>query len=316
MGLLANIKNTLTAYVDMHREELVEQMMQGYDTLTETRTLLSEAQAGQTVGIPSSQLGEVVQGFQARSTPKGTLEFTASKVIQRRHKVHLDLDPDVLVGEWEGYMYDEKTSRKDMPIVKYALKKLLMKIDEDRELQMVYNGIYSAPVANVANAANQTVNGFGKILADLITLGAPNGIVPFPLGAYTSSSTFEYIESFFTSIPELHRYKALNLYCSQDVLLDYQRDKRNSNPNYIAQMSDLLKVDFSNIRMKALPSMVGKKRIIATVPNNLVRILHKNRGADNLEVEKYSAYTVSMIADWHESFGIADNRYIWTNDQV
>jgi hypothetical protein len=313
MGLLANIKTALGQFVELHREELVEQMMQGYDTLTETRTILSEAQSGQTVGIPSSQLGEVVQGFQAKSTPKGTLEFTANKVIQRRHKVHLDIDPDVLVGEWEGYMYDEKMNRKDMPIVKYALKKLLLKIDEDRELQMVYNGVYSAPVVNVANAANQTVNGLGKILADYITAGA---IVPFPLGPYTANTTFEYIESMFTSVPGLHRYKALNLYCSQDVLLDYQRDKRNSNPNYIAQMSDLLKVDFSNIKLKALPSMVGKKRIIATVPNNLVRILHKNRGADNLEVEKYSPYTVSMIADWHESFGIADTRYMWINDQV
>lgn len=313
MSLLANIKNTLSAFVDMHREELVEQMMQGYDTLAHTRTILSEAQAGQTVGIPSTQLGEVIQGFQANPTPKGTLEFTANKTIQRRHKVHLDLNPDVLVGEWEGYMYDEKVSRKDMPIVKYAIKKLFQKIDEDRELQMVYNGVYSAPVANTPNNANQTVNGFGKILADYITAGT---ITPFPLGAYTASTTFEYVETFFSSIPELHRYKALNLYCSQDVLLDYQRDKRNSNPNYIAQMSDLLKVDFSNIKLIGLPSMVGKRRIFATVPNNLIRVIHKNRGADNIEIEKYSPYTVSIIADWHECFAIADPRYVWCNDQV
>lgn len=313
MPLLANIKNALGQFVELHREELVEQMMQPYDTSAECRTILSEAQAGNALGIPSSQLSEVIQGFQAQPTPKGTLEFTANRTIQRRHKVHLDLNPDALMGEWEGYMYDEKIDRTQMPIVKYALKKLLEKIDEDRELQMVYNGIYAAPTAGTANAANQTVNGFGKVLADLITAGT---IAPFALGPYTASATFEYIESMFTAIPQLNRYKALNMYVSHDVLLDYQRDKRASNPNYILQMSDLLKVDFSNIRMIPLPSMVGKKRIIVTVPNNLVRVIHKNRGADNIEVEKYSPYTVSMIADWHECFGIADPRYIWVNDQV
>lgn len=311
MSVLAEIKDTLGPFVKLHREELIDQVMQPYDTAAECRTITSEAQAGNTLGIPVSHLSEVVQGFQARYTPKGTFKMGAHKIVQRRHKINISIDPDTIVGEWEGYLYDEKLSRKDMPLVKYILGKLMGKIDEDREIEMVYNGSYVAPTANVASPAAEGVNGFGKVIADHITAGA---IGAFPLGVYSAATTFEYVESFFTSIPQLHRYKRLNMYMSPDVLLDYQRDKRNTF-NYKLEMSELLKIDFSNIVMKPLPSMVGKKRIFATVPGNLVRAIHKNTTANNLEVTP-DDYIVKVMADWHESFGIADTDLFWVNNQV
>lgn len=312
MGLQAQIRTALGDFVVLHREELVEQMMQPYDTLAELRTITTEALEGNEYGIPSTHLTEVIQGFQPQMTRKGNLTMFANTSIQRRHKLNVGIDPDTIVGEWESWMYDERVSRKDMPITTYVLRKLIMKMNEDRELQQVYKGVYAAPTPGTAGTALQAVDGYARIFANHITAGK---ITPFALGAYTPSTTFEYVENLFTSVPNLQRFMRLNMYMSPEVLLDYQRDKRDTF-KYKLEMSELLKIDFSNIRMIGLPSMTGSKRIFVTVPGNLVRAINKNSGADNIEIKDYDPYLVDVIADWHESYGIADPRYIYMNDQA
>lgn len=310
-GVKAEIKNALGAFVSLHQKDLLEQLMQKHDTLVHLRTIMSEAQKDNMVGIPSSQLSDVVQGYQKAFTPMGELTTSAETTIQRRHKIDLLVNPDDIVGEWEGFLYDEKKSRAEMPLVKYILQKLLEKIQDEKERLMVYTGVYQAPVANTPNPADKSVDGFEKILANAAIAGKFD---PFIMGAFTADQTFEYMEEFLSSIPALHRYRKLKLYMSDDVRLDYQRDKRNTF-KYFENLGNLLKIDFSNMEIAALPAMAGKKKIIATVPGNLVRVIHKNQSADNLQVQE-DVRDVKIFGDWHECYGVADYRYLWTNDQV
>jgi hypothetical protein len=274
------------------------------------RTILSTALAGNEVGIPNSILNEVVQGFQVDFTPKGRNKFDAEKITQRRHKVDNQIQPDVIVGEWEAWLYDEKKTRKDMPIVRYILNKLIAKIQEDRETQMVFKGKYAAPTEGVAGAAVKAVDGIGVLLTNASTAGKYD---PFALGVPTESTIFEYLEDYLSLIPQLHRYKKLEMFMSQDWQLFYQRDKRDTFA-WMQKMEDLLKIDFSNITINGLPSMAGSNLIFTTVPGNMARIIHKTKDMDNVDMQVFERY-IKTLADWHESYGFATYDYVWSNDQ-
>lgn len=307
---VANIKNALGPYKVLMRDQIAEQLFQSAVTVPYMRTFFTEAQDGQEVGLPASQISEVIQSFQPVRTRKGAAEMYAHKTVMRRLKINVPIMPDNIVGEWEGFLYNEKIKRRDMPITRYIIEKVLKKVQEEREEDIVYKGVYSAPVAGTPNAAAQSVDGMGRMIQLGIT-GAT--IAPFAMGAPTATNIFEYLEDFFTRIPSKHRYKRLQVFMSEDLKLFYQRDKRNTF-NYKLEMSELLKIDFSNIQLVGLPSMAGQNRVFATVPGNMVRLLHKNDGVDNLEIRDDEPYTVDVIADWHECYGIADHRYFWTND--
>ena len=309
MSVIAEIKLALGAYTTLLRNELRDQVMAKSETLMDFRTVMSDAQDGNEVGIPVTNLSEVVQSFQNVVTPKGNFTIGAEKVTQRRHKINVQIDPDTIVGEWEGYMYDEKVSRKEMPLVKYIMNKLMSKIEEDREEQMIMKGVYTAPTAGVANNANQTVDGIIRISDVAATAGK---YTKFAMGAITAGNEFEYLEQFVANIPAKFRHMPLDVYISPDLLLAYNRDKRDTF-KYWQDITDRL--DFTQARLKARLSLSGSQRVMATMPGNFVRIIHKNPGATNIDVDT-SPYIVLPFADWHESFGIGDFRYFWSNDQA
>ena len=306
----ANIKNELGAYKVLMRDQIAEQMFQSPETVAHLKTYFTEAQANTEVALPAFQLSEVVQGFQAQLTRKGDAAMRGHKTTMRRCKINVGIDADAIVGEWEGFLYNEKLKRTDMPITRYIMERVLLKVQEEREEEIAYKGVYVAPTLGTPSTAAAAVDGLGRMIALGITGGT---IAPFVQGAVTAANIFEYVEQFLVNIPSKFRYKKLKLFMSHDNLLNYQRDKRNTY-NYKIELSELIKVDFSSIEVIGLASMAGRNRIFATVPGNLVRLLHKNYGADNLELRDDSPYVVDVVADWHECYGIADHRYFWCND--
>lgn len=311
MSLITQITAAVGAYVDVKKDELVQEYLQPSVTEKYMRTILSEAQAGEHVAIPSDHMSEVVQGFQAVFTAKGDWTTNAEKIMQRRHKVNLLINPDTIVGQYEGYLYDEKKSREEMPLVAYIVGKIPALVDRDKEEQMIYNGVYAPLTAGTAGTANQSIDGLRKIMD---TAATASKYSKFVMGTYAADETFEYLENFFASIPEAHRYRKMKVFMSEQTKLNYQKDKR-ATFQYFQDLSQLLKIDFSNLEIVSLPSMVGSKRIFACPDGNLVRVLHKNSGAENLEVLRQD-YSVKLMADWHTAYGIADYRYFWSNDQA
>jgi hypothetical protein len=315
---MANVTNTfinqittaIGQYVDVKKDELVEEYMTPSVTEGYMRTVMSEAQEGEEVAIPNDHLGEVVQNFQPVFTGKGDWTTNAEKIKQRRHKVNIPIFPDSVVGKYEGYLYDEKKTRAEMPLVAYILNKIPAAVGRDKEEQMVFKGSYVAPVAGTASPAANSVDGLLKIQNVAAAAGKYSKSV---LGDFDADETFEYVENFFASIPEAHRYKKMKVFMSEQTKLNYQKDKR-ATFQYFQDLSQLLKIDFSNLEIVSLPSMVGSKRIFACPDGNLVRILHKLQGAENIEALRED-YLIKLMADWHTAYGIADYRHFWSNDQ-
>jgi hypothetical protein len=309
-NLITQITAAIGQYVDVKKDELVEEYMTPSVTEKYMRTVMSDAQEGEEVAIPSDHLGEVVQNFQPIWTGKGDWETDAEKIKQRRHKVNIPINPDHVVGQFEGYLYDEKKTRDDMPLVQYILGKIPKAVDRDKEEKMVFGGSYVAPVAGTPSPAANSVNGLLKVQNDASVAGKYS---KFLLGAYDADETFEYVENFFASIPEAQRFRKMKIFMSENVKLNYQKDKR-ATFQYFQDLGQLLKIDFSNLEIVALPSMTSSKRIFACPDGNLVRILHKNQGVENIEALRED-YLIKLMADWHTAYGIADFRYFWSNDQ-
>lgn len=315
-GVVSATAAVLGAYVDSKRPEIINQIFNKSGLIAECSTHTSDAQEGQNVGIHYSVIDEVVQPFQKTFTAKGTLNLSASKITQRRHKVDFSFHPDDIAGSWEGFLLDENKKREDYPLVKYIINdKLMPKVEEDR-MNQVWNGSYVAPTVGVAEPAVEAVHGFKKIIADAITA---TEITPFALGAITSANAFEYLESFLTSIPSKFRYKAMTVHMSSTNALYYLRDRRGTFP--YERLSGENKVDFSNLIIKGHDDMEGSNRIFCTLPGNMLRIVHKKRNAmTNIDVEP-AKREIAIMADWYECFGFAiitngTDQYVFCNDQA
>ena len=311
MSIISPLATELGKYTDLKHNELVKQLFAAANAYAALRTVFSDAKEGEQVAIPTAHLSEVIQGFQKGFTPKGDLTFDGNIVTQRRHKIDISIEPDDIVNQWHGHLYDENKKREDMPLVKFIMDLLLKKMDEDRELQMVFKGQYVKPTNGTAGATINSVDGLLKIISNAATAGKHS---PFALGDFTADQTFEYLENFFSTIPHLHRYGKLQLWMSHDVQLWYARDKRATFA-WQQQMEQLFKIDFSNIQFVPTNGLAGTKFIGATPKGNMVRVISNKKSKTNFEALRQDR-EVKVMGDWHECFGVSSFDHLWTNDQL
>lgn len=328
MSVVVQLAADLKNYVDVYRGAISEDCLYPDDTVKHFTTFFNEAQAGEEFSFPRFRLSQVSQPFQVAFTHKGDAEFSGEKYTQRRGKIDMLINPDEIVGNWVGHLnslrgqntgagvsgqaYDEKLLREQMPLVQYIIANAILHHNEERETDVIYKGVYVAPTPGTASPAGERVDGMEKLMTDAATASK---YTPFAMGAYTPADTFEYLETFFDNIPDKYKGKPIKLFVEHQKMIDYARDKRGTF-NWSQQLADLFKIDFSTIEIVPTHSMAGKNRVWATMPTNLARMVHKTNGpGENADVQVQDR-NVKFMTDYHESFGVRDWDFFWSNDQV
>jgi len=296
---LAQLREAFGTYIGTNQKDILLLLTQATVSQKHMTTIASadlEYRASKAV------IDDMVQGFQKKWTPKGTATFTPIAIPQRRHKFDWEMYPDDIVDSWLGFMAAENVDRKQWPISKYIIEKLILpKINDNRELKLIGKGLYEAPVEGTAQATGKSMDGFITILEKLKTAGNSN-VNFIPLTALTEDNIFDEIELFAASVADLYQDIPMEVFLSRKWYASYhkkRRDLHGQDTNYTG-MKDL--IEGSNMTLMPLPSMNGKDVIFTTPKENFIRLMNRNEGASNITIESVDRQ-IKVFADWYESVG-------------
>ena len=259
-------------------------------------------------------VGSFLQPYQEDFTPKGSVDFHPNEIQLRPCKVDVEIFPERIEESWLGFLGgDDSRTLQNWPITKYIIKQILDSVNQDKELQVVYKGQYSAPVVGTAGESYQCFDGLHKqLLAAVADAQYPAHLIE-GVGELTAADCFDQVEFFVRHIPEKYRRLGLPIFMSDDMRLAYLETKRLRGYYTVKDDTELTtRIDFSNCRIVALPSMAETTDIFTTLPSNIVHLTKRDHGATNFDVQK-DIRKVILICDWFEALGFVCNDYIFTN---
>lgn len=269
-----------------------------------------------------AELGEVVQPFQTKWTPKGPLEFVPNEIRLRRLKADWQGEPDELVDTWLGFLsgLPANIDRKTWPFVRWFVEvHFKQRITHDMEKKVYGKGVYTAPTPGTAGTARMSMDGIEQILKDgLANAERPMNQLDVP-AKFTGSNSFEVIESImdqvFEHTPEAEGEDFI-IGVEPKIAKYYYRDDRNThgaNMNYnpannLVQFSDLAG---GGMRIVPMPCLAGTGVVFATPANNFLDV-RKSASIPMPRVENVDR-TVKIYTDWHEGLGFGVNELVWAN---
>lgn len=258
------------------------------------------------------EISEVVQGFQKGFTTKGDVTFTPQEIQLRGIKIDQTFTPDDIEESWLGFLAGLDTAaRKEWPVSRYVVEKLMQRKEHDMERKVYYQGSYVAPTTNVAGLAINSMDGIRKKITD----GIGNGVVDLSshLSTFTTSNIFEQVELFVTKVLDGREEIAGEnfIVCvSPKWKRAYLTDKRNTHGTDVNYQANKVTIDFmENFTLVGLPSMQGYDEIWATPKNNLLHIINRER--INPPMMENVDRQVKVYGDWWEAIGFGINEYVF-----
>ena len=264
---------------------------------------------GDTYRFSNVVLGEVVQQFQKKFTPKGDIEFKPNKIKLHNLKVDVSLYPDDVKGSWLGFLEALNVNeRAQWPIVRYMLEQeVIPQIKHDLETKAYFKGNYASPTVGTAGSTGESIDGIKKLLNDGI---ADSSMQNVALSAsITPANAFDMVEEFVDNIDPLLDNVPKRVYMDERILRWYHRDKRNTHGVDINYDPMKPTVDFTNVELVGLPSMAGEKCIWATPVDNFLYLRRVN-GMNRPKIEEEKREVFFML-DWWEGLGFGHNELVY-----
>lgn len=265
--------------------------------------------------MANTQLDEVVQQFQHKWTPKGTISWEPNEIRLRRMKMDIELYPDKVVSSWLGFLANiNENERAAWPLVRYMLEnEVIPQKAHDMETKAYFKGVYAPPTDGVAGSASNSMDGIKKLVDDGLAAGTMNAV---SLSAVPDASNrFDIVEEFADGLDEVLDDTMMAIMMSKTAVKQYLRDKRNTHGTDVNYDADKITVDFKdNVQIVGLPSMAGSNYMIATPLDNLLYLRRVN-GMKPVRVEE-SKRQVFMMTDWYEALGFGYDQLVFAYKPV
>jgi hypothetical protein len=257
----------------------------------------------------------VLQPFQKAFTATGNITFKPSPIPLFGMKIDDSFYPDDVEGSWLAFLADlDEPARAKWPFIRWYLEEhLAPKVEEDFELNEVYDGEFAAPTPGTAGAAGTSMDGLKLIINTHIDNSL---ITPITTGALSATpATFvTQVEDFVKDIPHLYRRKLDHIFMNEDKAALYREGMRvKYNANYEQASLDKL-VDYPNLSIKGLPSMGASGKIWTTTAMNRINGIKSTGRIRNLKVEE-AKREVAVMGDWKQGLGFMFPGLVFTNDQ-
>ena len=258
-----------------------------------------------------AQIGPVLQAFVPEWTPKGKSKFTPLTIQSYPCKINVPIKPANLMNDALGYLYDEKLTPKDMPIVRYIVERLIKpQLDIDRELAITV-GRYVEPEVDshgqwVAGETEGTMTGYLTQLCDLKKNNNPN--VNWLLASKTSAGLgtgaelLKNIDDAVDQVSREYRNQKLTIHADPDLVTKYGRAYRDKYPNTKNEDGDKVRVDFTKFTFEGLEGMVGSGAFFITPKNNFKHMLSRDTKTMGLHVQE-ADYVAKIFGEWREGTG-------------
>lgn len=294
-------------------------------TPTATRELFREVpMTGDYYRGSRAEMDTILQPFQKAFTTKGTLAFTPNDFPLFRLKIDLSIYPDDIVRSYAGFLANvAETDRAQWPMIRWIMEKHIPKVlGQDYEKKIAYGGVYVAPVAGVASAAQDSMDGIKEVLKDYNTAGRLNlGDGALAMGALAADPEdfCTQVEEWVDSMNPEVRAELDKIVFAPELETRYKRGKRKKyglNVNFLSGqgVSDLLTIeDYPHISVKGVQSHAGSDLIWATPEVNRIRPTWGNNSAFKVESVKRE---VAIFRDWFEALEFDVPELVIVNDSA
>ncbi len=261
---------------------------------------------------------KLLQQFQKGFTAKGGVDFHPNEIQLRQCKVDQEVYPHDIEESWMGFLAgDSSRTIEQWPIVRYLLEEYIAQmIEEEKETDVVYNGVYAAPTSGNPGSGEHVFDGFHKLLQD----GAADEDYPINtisgVGALDVDTAFEQIEDFSKGIASQFNKRNIMIFVAPEFERAYLEGKRAKGFYNIGADSQIgTRIDFTRHTVVGLESMAGSTDIWATLPENMFHITKRGDGLQNIDLQK-SDRMVKILMDWWEAVGFGCNRLVWASEET
>jgi len=282
--------------------------------------------SGEYYVVENAEATEMLQPYQGTFTPKGSIAHNEVSIRVRPIKMDLqftELDLEKWWNSWQVSRFDVEKDPMQWSFPRYIFEKeLLPKFNDDLN-RVAYLGEYAAPTPGTPGDTVDSVDGFKKIIADLITSTAiPAANVFATGGAITTSNVREKVEEFLDSIPEEITSKGGRILMSPKHRRWYFRDYRGeftSQPTLdMSNAPKRILVDDYDVNLQAVTSMAGANRWIF-LPNgrdNMVWVSRQGAPLYPQMIFKTQARVLQMYSTLYRGFGFEYPQELYVTDQV
>jgi hypothetical protein len=264
---------------------------------------------------------EVLQASQEEFTPKGEETLKPTKINLFPMMINKKFSVSQIEKSWNGFMAGLTSNRQEWPVVRFFIEQyLLKKRDEDMEQHAIYKGVRVEPTAGVPGAAGAAMNGFGKVIDDLMLPTAKVPITVISTGAWSIDPvTFVgQVEAFVANIPEEHRTKALIIRMSETLRDRFRLGMHRLYNNGGYKQADALDALFfyPHIKVLGLYSMAGRNRILASTKENTAVLYKRGKDAQNIKIWAIYPNQIGVASDWWKGVGFWNPAEAFVNDLV
>jgi putative N-acetylmannosamine-6-phosphate epimerase len=198
--------------------------------------------------------------------------------------------------------------------VKFWLEQLVLPQSQaDWENFEVFKGVVGAITSGTATDAGTQVNGIRQLLRVANAASKTNKVV---LGAPPTDPVLfvEYMETFYKSIPELHR-NVLDGFSMSTTLRDRFKEgmRKKYNSNY-AQVGSLVTIIDSSVQVGGYASHAGSDMIWTTIKGNKALGVKKPQNETVFKIEESKREVVAMT-DFYKGLGFWYYPYVYHNDR-
>lgn len=269
----------------------------------------------------------VLQAFQKTWTPKGQTTFEIEPIYLFKIKADVEETPDDLEASWLGFLAGvDENDRTKWPFVRWWLENEIMpQMEEDFEMNLIYNGKYVAPTTGSPGGDFGGMDGMNVIINRHIANGK---IAPIVMGVPPEDPVefVDYMEDLAKQVPlklqgKLEPWKMDRVYGRR--FIDGMDLKYNKN---YAQVQDKVRIHnttMSIVTVKdpdsglmdvGLRSMEGSSKIWTTVKGNSA-VRTKNPAKQGVFKIEGSKRQVVAYTDFWKGCGVWIPEYTFCNNQ-
>jgi len=262
---MPNVIATTADSLNQHNVVYKSQIAQELRTGLELEALAGVRPANHTYSAPNVRQTELLQAYQSAFTPKGTTSFDALEFKLQPIKVDVEFTADDLAKfyeSWKHEWFEFGRDEMEWSFPRYINEMVLMpKIIEEMNYN-AWHGTHQAPTAGTAGLSINSIDGYGKVLNDLVTTGLVTERVTGALGANTIVNQ---TETFMDSLPEKYRDLQGDLIMSPSNVRKYWRNYRaefGTGNGVAGNANDSLRIDATNVRLRGVAALEGSDRIL------------------------------------------------------
>lgn len=255
-------------------------------------------------------IDSVLQQFTPFWTPSKKVKFTPLTIKNFKQKVNVPIKPADILGEYIGYMYDEKLTPDQMPIVKYIVDQLVLpKLMEDLEEAMC-NGdfVEFIPTENgqaaQVNAAMKSMDGFLTTIKDLKAANKQIGAWLLDGVTLTRANIVDQFDKIHEQVGKQYRRKALPIAADPDLIRLYNLAYQDKFPTTKNEDENKNRLQFTKFTFEEVDGMIGTGCFFITPKENWKHLMSQNPNEAKIYMQVQD-YDVKVFIEFWKGTGFA-----------